>query len=50
MVAMCQANRAGIAQSFRQVMGQFENENVQGFLEISKLLLRHRIQQVLEKE
>ena len=34
MVAMCQANRAGgIAQSFRQVMGQFENENVQGFLE-----------------
>ena len=33
MVAMCQANRAGgIAQSFRQVMGQFENENVQGFL------------------
>ena len=33
MVAMCQANRAGgITQSFRQVMGQFENENVQGFL------------------
>ena len=33
MIAMCQANRAGgITQSFRQVMGQFENENVQGFL------------------
>ena len=33
IVAICQANRAGgITQSFRQVMGQFENENVQGFL------------------
>jgi flagellar biogenesis protein FliO len=33
IVAMCQSDRSGgISQSFRQIMGQYEKENVQGFL------------------